>query len=149
VLCEGGNIMVRRHDLTDAQFALLEPYLPPSGTVGHPWDDHRPILNGIFWKLHTGAQWRDIPERYGPWSTLYDRQRRWCQDGTWDRILTALQVPLDASGQIDWDHWWIDRTNIRATRAAAGARKKGGLRPNRPTTHAAAPKAGLAPSSTS
>jgi transposase len=68
--------MLRRHELTDEQFTMLKPYLPPGGTVGHPWDDHRRILNGIFWKLHTGAQWRDIPERYGPWSTIYDRHRR-------------------------------------------------------------------------
>lgn len=118
---------MRRHELTDEQFAIVEPYLPASGTVGHPWEDHRRILNGMFWKLHTGAQWRDIPERYGPWSTIYDRHRRWCQDGMWNRILQALQVPLDENGQIDWEQWWIDSTNVRATRAAAGARKKGGL----------------------
>jgi len=67
--------MMRRHELSDAQYAILEPYLPPSGTVGHPWEERHRILNGIFWKLHTGAQWRDIPERYGPWSTIYDRYR--------------------------------------------------------------------------
>jgi len=139
---------MRRHELTDAQFTLLEPYLPPSGTVGHPWDDHRPILNGIFWKLHTGAQWRDIPERYGPWSTIYDRYRRWCQDGTWQAILTALQVPLDHSGQIDWEQWWIDSSNVRASRAAAGARKKGGLQTSRKTMHLDARVAALAPSCT-
>ena len=115
---------MRRHELTDEQFAILESYLPPSGTVGLPWEDHRRILNGLFWKLHTGAQWRDIPERYGPWSTIYDRYRRWCQDGSWDRMLTALQVPLDANGQIDWDHWWIDSTNIRATRAGQAPGKR-------------------------
>ena len=46
---------MHRHELTDTQFALLVPYLPPSGMVGHPWSDHRPILNGLFWKLRTGA----------------------------------------------------------------------------------------------
>jgi transposase len=59
---------MRRYELTDEQFALLEPYLPKMGPeVGHPWADHRPILNGLFWKLRSGAPWRDIPERYGPW----------------------------------------------------------------------------------
>ncbi len=58
---------MRRHELTDEQYVLLEPYLPkPSRAGGHPWAEHRRILNGLFWKLHTGAQWRDIPERYGP-----------------------------------------------------------------------------------
>jgi transposase len=134
-LYEGDSIMVRRHELTDEQFAVLEPYLPAGGTLGHPWDDHRRILNGIFWKLHTAAQWRDIPERYGPWSTIYDRHRRWCQDGTCNRILTALQVPLDQNGKSDWDQCWIDTTNVRARRSAAGARKKGGLQTNRLTAH--------------
>ena len=61
---------MRRYELTDEQFALLEPYLPKMGSQGgHPWNDHRPILNGLFWKLRSGAPWRDIPERYGPWST--------------------------------------------------------------------------------
>ena len=62
---------MRRYELTDEQFALLEPHLPkmsPAG--GHPWGDHRRILNGLFWKLRSGAPWRDIPERYGPWSTI-------------------------------------------------------------------------------
>jgi transposase len=58
---------MRRYELTDEQFALLEPYLPKMGAAGgHPWGDHRRILNGLFWKLRSGAPWRDIPERYGP-----------------------------------------------------------------------------------
>jgi len=70
---------MQRHELTDQRYALLEPFLPKGGVAGgHPWADHRRILNGLFWKLHTGAQWRDIPTRYGPWSTIYDRYRRWC-----------------------------------------------------------------------
>jgi len=112
---------MHRYELTDAQFAVLEPYLPPSGTVGHPWSDHRRVLNGLFWKLRTGAPWRDIPDRYGPYQTIYDRFVWWRRNGTWDRMLAALQVALDAEGQIDWDQWNIDGTHIRASRAAAGA----------------------------
>lgn len=116
---------MRRHELSDQQYAVIEPYLPhPSGQAGHPWNDHRLILNGLFWKLHTGAQWRDIPDRYGPWQTIYDRYVRWRRDGTWDRILEALQIRLDQAGRIDWEQWAIDSTSIRASRAAAGARKK-------------------------
>ena len=125
---------MHRHELTDEQFQLLEPYLPHNGPQGgHPWAEHRRILNGLFWKLHTGAQWPDIPERYGPWSTIYDRYRRWCQEGRFACMLVALRATLDECGQLDWEQWWVDSTAIRASRAAAGARKKGGLQTNRPT----------------
>lgn len=121
---------MRRHELTDEQFALIEPLLPSAEGAGHPWNPHRPLVNGLFWRLRTGAQWRDIPERYGPWQTVYDRFRRWVRDGTFDRILLALQLKLDEKGEIDWEQWALDGTSIRASRAAAGARKKGGRRAN-------------------
>ena len=56
------------------------------------------VLNGLFWKLNTGVPWRDIPERYGSWKTIYDRYVFWRRNGTWERIITALQVQLDANG---------------------------------------------------
>ena len=125
---------MRRHELTDDQFARIEPYLPKGGPQGgHPWADHRRILNGLFWKLHTGAQWRDIPERYGSWKTIHERHRLWCQEGRFVMILVALRDTLDAQALIDWEQWWIDSTSIRASRAAAGARKKGGHRTSRAT----------------
>ena len=117
---------MRRHELTDEQFALIEPLLPRAKGAGHPWNPHRPLVNGIVWRLRTGAQWRDIPDRYGPWQTIYDRFRRWVRDGTWDRMLLALRLKLDEQGEIDWEQWALDSTSIRASRAAAGARKKGG-----------------------
>jgi transposase len=125
-----------RYELTDEQYALIEPELPTNdGKTGHPWGAHRPIINGIFWRLHTGAPWPDIPERYGKWQTIYDRYTWWRRNGTWDRILKALQVQLDAQGQIDWDQSSLDGTIVRAHRVAAGARKKGGLMaPENPAT---------------
>ena len=75
--------------------------------------------------MRTGAPWRDIPDRYGPWKTIYDRFNRYRRDGTLDRMLEALQVRLDRNGLIDWDLWCIDGTTVRATRAAAGAGKRG------------------------
>ena len=120
---------MRRHELSDAHFKLIEPFLPVAEGPGHPWNPHRPIVNGIFWRLRTGCQWRDIPERYGPWQTIYDRYVRWRRDCTWDRILQALQVKLDEQGKLDWEQWSLDSTSIRAHRAAAGARKKGGATP--------------------
>lgn len=124
-----------RHELSTEAYALLEPTLPTNQQkVGAPWSDHRPILNGIFWRLATGCSWRDIPPQYGAWQTIYDRFRYWRYDGTWDRLLKVLQTQLDAEGQIDWDQWGLDGTVIRAHRAAAGARKKGGSMTMSPVT---------------
>lgn len=118
--------MVKRYELTDDEYVKLEPLLPSGGGRGRPWSEHRAILNGIFWKLFSGAAWRDVPERYGPWETIYSRYTNWRKDGTWDRMVEALQVELDADGHIDWVQWSIDSTSVRANRSAAGARKKGG-----------------------
>ncbi len=62
------------------------------------------ILKGLFWKLHTGAQWRDIPERYGPWKTIHDRYRRWCQEGRFAVMVVTLRDTLDAQGLLDWEY---------------------------------------------
>jgi transposase len=117
---------MHRYELPDRQWARIEPLLPHRthhGEAGHPFNDHRPIVNGILWILHTGAPWRDLPERYGPWETVYYRFNRWRKDGTWSRVVTSLLDELDDKGQIDHDLWCIDGSVIRASRAAAGARK--------------------------
>src|SRR5512133_4005868 len=93
--------MVRRHELSDAEWALLAPLLPPLSGRGHPYHDHRLLLNGMLYRLHTGVPWRDLPERYGAWRTVYSRWRRWSRAGLWDRVLAALQRELDAVGQIE------------------------------------------------
>jgi transposase len=119
---------MHRYELSDEQWARLEPLLPHRthhGQLGHPFHGHRPLLNGILWILHTGAPWRDLPERYGAWQTVYYRFNRWRRDGTWVRLVTSLLDELDDRGQIDHDLWCIDGTVIRASRAAAGAKKKG------------------------
>lgn len=116
---------MRRHELTDEQWALVEDVLPPGSARGRPRRDLRQVLNAIFWLLRTGAPWRDLAERYGPWQSVYHWFNKWRSDGTWDRMLKALQIRLDREGRIDWDLWCVDGTNIRASRAAAGAGKKG------------------------
>ena len=123
---------MRRHELTDQQWACLKDLLPPRSTRGRPRGDLREVLNAIFWLLRTGAPWRDLPERYGPWQTVYDWFNRWRRDGTWDRMLQALHIRLDRQGRIDWDLWCVDGTTVRASRAAAGAGKKGA--PKNPQT---------------
>jgi len=114
---------MRRYELTEEQFELIGDLLPTNGKRGGQWNDHRTTLNGIFWILHTGAQWREMPERYGKWQSIYDRFVRWRRDGTLDAVLQRLQVRLDTEGRIDWDLWCIDGTNVRASRSAAGARR--------------------------
>jgi transposase len=115
--------MVRRHELSDEEWAVLSRLLPGTGT-GRPRRDDRVVLNGIVWKLRTGSAWRDVPERYGSWRTLYTRFRRWALDGTFTRMLTAIQAEKDAAGDIDW-LVSVDSTIARAHQHAAGARKKG------------------------
>ena len=103
----------------------MQPLLPPR-TAGKPRQDDRRILNAILWKLATGAPWRDLPERYGPWQTVYTRFRRWTAAGVWERMVAAVQRQADAAGQLDWAVHFVDGTVIRAHQHAAGA--KGGTR---------------------
>jgi transposase len=124
--------VTRRHDLSDAQWAALAPLLPAGRRPGRPpsWTK-RQLIDGIRWRIRAGVPWRDIPECYGSWAAAYSLFRRWQRDGTWERILTALQAVADAAGRIVWDVS-VDSTIARAHQHAAGARKRGICRPNRP-----------------
>ncbi len=118
--------MRRRYELSHRQWERLSPFFPDldhHGRRGPPFKPHRRLLNGILWRLHTGAPWRDIPRRYGPWSTVYDRFLRWRRDGTWAKILTHLLDYLNRHAQLGYDLWCADATIIRASRAAGGAAK--------------------------
>jgi transposase len=116
---------VARGDLTDAEWAVLEPLLPAvSQSRGGRWGDRRRVINGILWRMRTGAPWRDVPERYGPWKTCYERYRRWAVDGTWARVKQQVIARAEANGEIDW-HAQVDSTVVRAHQHAAGARKGG------------------------
>lgn len=99
------------------------------------------MLNGILWILCSGAQWRDLTERYDPWKTVYQRFRQWRDVITFDRILTRLHLRLREDWYMDIDTWMVDSTSIRATRSANDAGKKGDLY-NRQATHFAAVAAG-------
>jgi transposase len=125
--------MVGRGELTDAAWARIEPLLPATGGRGGRWRDHRQVINAILWQLRTGAPWRDLPERYGPWKTAHERLRKWTADGTWDRILAEVIVKDDAVGAVEWT-FSIDSSSVRAHQHAAGARKKGGPAPGGSTT---------------
>ena len=124
-----------RHDLTDRQWARLAPLLPPQrppkgSQGGKPFVDHRRVINGLLWLDRTGAPWRDIPARYGPWSTIASRFYRWRAQGRWQRIWDTLQQDADAQGTLDWETHYVDGTVIRAHQHAAGA--KGGTRQPKP-----------------
>ena len=143
--------MVARHEVTDEQWTVLEELVSSAAApTGRPRRDLRQMLNGALWILRTGAPWRDLPERFGPWETVYQYFNRWRSDGTYDRILTALQIRLDRHGKIDWDLFCIDGSNVRASRAAAGASKKVsvGMPPSPGTTLWAAREADSAANST-
>lgn len=124
--------IVRRFEFSDADWAEIEPLLPKQKRGGK-WNDHRTVMNGMFWVLRSGSSWRDMPERYGKWQTIYDRFVRWRRDGTLDKIAEQLQERLHGEGRIEWEMWCVDGTSIRAAKAAAGARKKSS-RTSRKTT---------------
>jgi transposase len=118
-----------RHELTDAQWARLAPLLPPQKpSVGRPNHDHRRIVNAILWFLAVGAPWRDLPEHFGKWTTVYSRFRRWQRSGIWDRVLARLQAMADAEGTLDWSLHFVDGTVVRAHQHAAGAKKGAEIR---------------------
>lgn len=121
-----------RHDLTDAQWTVLEPLLPAPKRSGRPsLFSKRQLIDGMRWRVRAGAPWRDVPVCYGSWSAVYALFRRWQRDGTWLVIVTALQALADAAGRITWDVS-VDSTIARAHQHAAGARKRGICRLNRP-----------------
>ncbi|MFE5406786.1 IS5 family transposase [Streptomyces sp. NPDC056580] len=115
---------MRRHELTDAEWELLAPLIPSAGR-GRPRVEDRRVINGMVYKIRTGISWRDLPERYGPWKTVYTRFRRYAIDGVFARALQQIQARADAAGDIDW-LVQIDSTIVRAHQHAAATGRKGG-----------------------
>src|SRR5215831_12702032 len=109
-----------RYDLTDFEWRVIAPLLP-NKPRGVPCVDDRRVLNGIFWVLRSGAPWRDLPERFGPRTTCYNRFVRWRKAGVWDRTMDAITAAHHGDIQM------IDSTSVRAHQQAATA-KKGGRR---------------------
>jgi transposase len=116
--------MEERHALSDDQWEAIADLMPSNDGPGRPWSEHRLIINGILWILSTGAPWRDLPERFGPWQTVYDRFRRWVREGVWEQMLERLQARRNGDGEIDWELFFIDGSVVRAHKAAAGAGEK-------------------------
>jgi transposase len=121
---------MRRYELYDNQWDAIKELFPDRvGKRGRPGHPPRQILNGILWVLCSGAPWRDLPERYGPCKTVYHRFRQWQKSGLFDQILALLHLKLNAEGLIDWDLWAVDATVVKASKAAAGAKKKPVFKP--------------------
>jgi transposase len=110
-------------------WARIEPVLPPvKGAMGRPMRDHRALVEGAIYRYRTGTPWRDLPADFGPWQTVWKRHHRFSTDGTWDRVLTALQAQADANNEIDW-RVWVDSTIARVHQQGATA-----ARPQLPVT---------------
>jgi transposase len=107
-------------DLTDEQWALIQPLLPGRKKMGRPPADDRQTLNGMLYVLRAGCRWEDLPERYGDHVTCWRRLQRWQQDGTWERIWRILLGTLDAQGKLAWAQAFLDGTFVPAKK---GARK--------------------------
>jgi len=116
--------MAKRHELTDEEWERLRPLLPAQKpATGRPAQNHRQVVNGILWVLRTGAPWRDLPERYGKWTTVYSRLQRWRKTGVWEHIWQEVQRQAQAEGHIEWEIQFLDGTIVRAHQHAAGAKK--------------------------
>jgi transposase len=109
--------------LTDRAWAAIEPLLPPVSGGGRRWRDHRQVINAILWKLRTGAPWRGLPERYGPWKTAHERLRLWTCDGTWPKIVDDVIVKDDSVGAVEWIIS-VDSTVVRAHQPGLGCERK-------------------------
>ncbi len=114
-----------RHRLTDDEWDCIQDVFPPPARTGRPPRDRRIIMDGIFWILRTGSPWRDLPEEFGPWGTVWDLFDTWNADGTLDEILSRLKAAQVEAGAIDEELWCIDGTTVRAARCAGGGGKKG------------------------
>ena len=109
---------MRRFELSDEQWVRVEGLLPgKKGDPGRTAVDSRLFLDAVLWIARTGAPWRDLPERFGPWNSVFQRFNRWAIKGVWQRVFEALQ-------DLDLEWLMVDATIIRAHLHAAGASKK-------------------------
>ena len=137
---------MRRHELSNAQWALVSERMSPTGRPGGRWRSHREVVNGLFWKLDTGVPWRDIPAPYGPWQTIYDRFVRWRRNGLFDRLLERLHLRLDGQGT-DRPGCLVRGRHQHPCHPGRRRRPKGGMPMSRTIMPSAARAAALAPRS--
>lgn len=105
--------MIRRYEIPNSVWSLIMDLVSTTQRTGRPRNDDRVMINGIFWIFCSGAAWRDLPERFGAWSTVYQRYRDWRDDGTLERVLVRLHIRLNKEGMIDMENWVLDPTQFR------------------------------------
>lgn len=94
--------MVVRQEISDQAWTMMAPLFPEWKGNGRPILDMRSTVEGIVWRFRTGALWRDVPERFGNWNSIYNRFSEWSKDGTWDTALAAVQAASQRSTDVDW-----------------------------------------------
>ena len=113
--------VLRTDEISDELWALIEPVLPAGGHQGRPWNDHRLTLEGIIWRYRTGSPWRDVPDYFGVWQSIWERHRRWSDDGTYVRMFAAVRAAApEREDQLE-RLLSIDSTVVRAHQHSAGA----------------------------
>jgi len=122
-----------RFDLNDKQWAIVEPLLP-TDVRGKPRVDDRRVVNGIFYVLRTHCPWRDLPERYGPRMTVYNRFNRWAKRGVWAPVFAALAVKSKDSLRFI-DVAAVESYRVRAS-APGGTSRRRSRRTHRQNLHA-------------
>ena len=131
--------MAGRWELTDEQWAVVEPLLRPARRAdnrGRPWRDTRAVLNGVLWVLGTGAQWRELPEKYPPFQTCHRRFQSWIRSGKLEQALKLLAAHLHAQGKLNLEEAFVDATFASAKKGAS---------PLAPPSAARARKSSLSP----
>ncbi len=131
--------MAGRWELTEEQWEMVEPVLRPSRRAdnrGRPWHDTRAVLHGVLWVLGTGAQWRELPDKYPPYQTCHRRFQQWVRSGQLEKALKLLARMLHERGQLNLEEAFVDATYAGAKKVASQSAPRGGAR---------APKSSLSP----
>ena len=119
-------------DLTDQQWKLIEPILPTDPVRedgrGRPWSDRRLTLNGVLWILRTGAPWKDLPSRYGPYQTAHRRFQNWVRSGVMEKLLLTLADHLERAGGLDLKECFVDGTFVPAKKGGSWWGKPSGVK---------------------
>ena len=114
-------------DLTDDQWKIVASILPADpireDKRGRPWSEQRKVFNGILWVLRTGAPWKDMPPRYGPYQTAHRRFQNWVRSGVIEKILLALAAHLREAGGLDLKECFVDGTFVPAKKGGAASGK--------------------------
>lgn len=114
--------MLRTDEISDELWMLIEPVMPVAkGLGGRPWNDHRLRLEGIIWRYRTGSPWRDVPDHFGAWQSVWERHRRWSDDGTYVRMFAGVGAGAPERDEQLQNLLSVDSRIARAHQHAAGA----------------------------